>query len=46
MVKVIRKNLEDIVFLVVFKVIFGFNILIDFWRGKKGVDVYCFLDNF
>lgn len=46
MAKAIRKNLEDIALPAVPKATPGFNIPIDFWRGKKGADVYCLSDNF
>lgn len=41
MAKAIRKNLEDIVLPAVPKATPGLNIPMDFWRGKKGADVYC-----
>lgn len=42
MAKAIRKNLEDIAPPAVHKAnIPGLNIPMDFWRGKKGADVYC-----
>lgn len=46
MAKAIRKNLEDIALPAVPKATPGLNIPIDFWRGKKGADVYCLSDNF
>lgn len=41
MAKAIRKNLEDIAPPAVPKATPGLNIPMDFWRGKKGADVYC-----
>lgn len=46
MAKAIRKNLEDIALPAVPKATPGLNIPIDFWRGKKGAEVYCLSDNF
>lgn len=46
MAKAIRKNLEDIALAAVPQATPGLNIPIDFWRGKKGADVYCLSDNF
>lgn len=41
MAKAIRKNLEDIAPPAVPKATPGLNIPMDFWKGKKGADVYC-----
>lgn len=46
MAKAIRKNLEDMALPAVPKATLGLNIPVDFWRGKKGADVYCLSDNF
>lgn len=46
MAKAIRKSLEDIALRAVPKATPGLNIPVDFWRGKKGADVYCLSDNF